>query len=277
MPRDRRGGRPEAGSAAEPPGGHPLKGLERNLRAPPRRRLELLEEVGADAEALEGELMRRGSRPILARDAALRRLVPDRDALRDLEAQHASPLQRWIQSMGRAERIERLGIGAAALVAGAAAWLVVRAPGSLGAASPLAWVQIVVFALLAANWIQAAFGLWVDGDVRPYRRRTLWRRQVGLMVFAVALGAFGTAWEAYAAMDALEADAATALTAWATARRAVFFAALGVGAATFGLFGWVSLLPRLITDEAIERRISAFFRRSGPRPGLVSTTHERRD
>lgn len=46
---------------------------------------------------------------------------------------------------------------------------------------------------------------------------------------------------------------------WDAVRRIVSFAALGFGAAIFGLFGWLAITPRLIDDEAMEHRISAFF------------------
>lgn len=82
------------------------------------------------------------------------------------------------------------------------------------------------------------------------------------MVAAVALGSLGAAWEGYIALGAVEGEAITTQAIWGGLRRAVSFAGLGLAAAIFGLFGWLSLTPRLITDETIERRISAFFTRS---------------
>lgn len=241
---------------------HPLAGVDRELSVSPRRRLELLEELDSDAEALQDELERRGRGPRQAQRAALRRLVPAGEALRLLEVQHAPPLGRWIRAAGWLERVERFGIATVAIFAGAAALIVIRWPGSLGMTSVLAWPQVIVVALLAANWAQAAGRLWIDGDLRPDRRRTLWGRQVGLMVAAVALGSLGAAWEGYIALGAVEGEAITTQAIWGGLRRAVSFAGLGLAAAIFGLFGWLSLTPRLITDETIERRISAFFTRS---------------
>lgn len=251
---------------------HPLAPVDRELRVPPRRRLELLEELDADAEALQDELERRGRAPRQARQAALRRLVPTGEALRSLEAQHAPSLGRWIHGAGWAERVERLGIAVVAVLAGAATTLVLRLPGGLGVTAVLAWPQVIVVTLLAANWAQAAARLWVKGDLRPERRRMLWRRQVGLMMIAVALGALGAAWEGYAALGALEGGTPPAAAVWGALRRTLSFAGLGLGAATFGLFGWLSLTPRLITDETVEQRISALFARSHQSRAATSHT-----
>jgi len=250
---------------------HPLERLEREMQAKPRRRLELLEEVDADAQALQSELVRRGRRPRQAREDALQRLVPEGEALTLLEFQHAPVLGRWAREAGRTERVEGVAIAIVAVLAGLAAAMVVRSPGPLGATSILAWPQVVVVALLAANWARAVIQLWVRGDLRPRLRLLLWRRQIGLMVAAVALGALGAAWEGYMAIGALDPDTSSSVEIWRAVRRIVSFAGLGLAAATFGLFGWLSLTPRLITDEMIERRISHFFSRTGS--PLTATSH----
>ena len=238
---------------------HPLADLERNLAVPPRRRLDLLEEVDADAEALQAELERRGYGPAQARRAALRRVVPGTETLAQLEVQHAPPLGRWARSAGWIDRAERLGIVVATGLAGAVAFVTMVASGPLGSAAVLAWPQVIVVALLAANWTRAAQRLWIDGDLRPELRRRLWERQIGLIVLAVALGALGAAREGYGAFEALAADDFASPAMWDAVRRIVSFAALGFGAAIFGLFGWLAITPRLISDEAMEHRISAFF------------------
>lgn len=250
---------------------HPLADVERDFEVSPRHRLELLEELGADAEALQAELERRGYRPGQARRAALRRLVPDRETLAQLEAQHAPPLGRWARGMGWLDRVERLGIVAAAVLAGAAAGGAMAWSGPFGTAAVLAWPQVVVVALLAANWARAATRLWIDGDLRPDLRRRLWERQIGLIVFAVALGSLGASWEGYGAFEALEVEDLAMPAMWDAVGRIVFFAALGFGAAIFGLFGWLAITPRLIDDETMEHRISTFF--SSP---LTPTSSPRR-
>ncbi|WP_419862229.1 hypothetical protein [Candidatus Palauibacter sp.] len=238
---------------------HPLADVERNLAVPPRRRLDLLEEVDADAEALQAELERRGYGPAQARRAALRRVVPGTETLAQLEAQHAPPLGRWARSSGWIDRAERLGIVAATGLAGAVAFVTMVGSGPLGSAAVLVWPQVIVVALLAANWTRAAKGLWIDGDLRPELRCRLWERQIGLIVLAVALGALGAAREGYSAFEALAAEDFAPPAMWDAVRRIVSFAALGFGAAIFGLFGWLAITPRLISDETIERRISTFF------------------
>ena len=251
---------------------HPLEGIERGLKVSPRRRLEMIEELGADAEALQEELERRGHRPAQARRAALRQLVPTAEALSELEAQHAPTLGRWVRAAGWLDRAERLGIAGAALVAGTAAFGAMTWSGPLGSAAVPAWPQVVVVALLAANWTRAAKRLWIDGDLRPGLRRQLWERQIGLIVAAIALGALGAAWECYRAYEVLALDDFAMPAMWGAVRRIVSFAALGFGAAIFGLFGWLAITPRLINDEMIEKRISTFF--AGSR--LTPTSFTRR-
>ena len=238
---------------------HPLADVERSLVVPPRRRLDLLEEVDADAEALQAELERRGYGPAQARRAALRRVVPGTDTLAQLEAQHAPPLGRWARGAGWIDRAERLGIVVATALAGAVACITILGTGALGSAAVLAWPQVLVVALLAANWTRAAKRLWIDGDLRPKLRRRLWERQIGLIVLAVALGALGAAREVWGAFGALEAEGFAPPAMWDAVGRVVSFAALGLSAAIFGLFGWLALTPRLIDDETMEHRISAFF------------------
>lgn len=250
---------------------HPLTGVERDLDVSPRRRLELLEELGADAEALQAELERRGYSPAQARRTVLHQLMPTGETVAELEVQHAPRLGRWVRTAGWLERVERLGVAAAAIAAGGTALAAVRWQAPASPTASLAWVQVALVALLAANWTRAAKRLWVDGDLRPEPRRLLWNRQVGLVVAAVALGALGTAWEGYAALGALEADAPATRAVWEGVRRSAALAALGFGAATFGLFGWIAITPRLLSDETVERRISLLLARShfslGPAPG----------
>lgn len=226
---------------------------------PPRRRLDVLQEVDADAEALQAELERRGYGPAQARRAALRRVVPGTETLAQLEAQHAPPLGRWVRGTGWIDRVERLGIVVATGLAGAVACITILGASPLGSAAALAWPQVIVVALLAANWTRAAKRLWIDGDLRPQLRRRLWERQIGLIVLAVALGALGAAREVYGAFGALEAERFAPPAMWDAVGRIVSHAALGLSAAIFGLFGWLAITPRLIDDETMEHRISAFF------------------
>ena len=170
---------------------HPLEGVERDLKVSLRRRLELIEELGADTEALQEELERRGHRPAQARRAALRQIVPTNETLAELETQHAPPLRRWARAAGWLDRVERHCIVVAAMLAGAAACIAMAWSGLLSSTAVLAWPQVIVVALLAANWTRAAKRLWIDGDLRPELRRQLWERQIGLIVAAVALGALG--------------------------------------------------------------------------------------
>lgn len=247
---------------------HPLARVERELKLAPRHRLDLVEEVGADMRALQAELQRRGRSPAEARREAIRRLVPGGEAVRRLEGRHAPRLGRWLRADGRllygdgrGDRVTRLGIGAAAVLGGALGIVATVRPGLSGTAMVLSWALVIVFALLVANLTRVAVQLWLNGDLRARQRQLLWTRHVGLIVTAVALGALGAAWEGYLVLTSTEQVDSSALLAWETAGTMAYFAATGLAAAIFGLFGWLSIAPRLIADEETERRIAEFFTR----------------
>lgn len=253
-----------------PPREHPLAGVERELKVPPRRRLDLIEEVEGDVRGLQAVLERRGHSPAQARRVALQQLVPGGEALDRLEARHAPRPRRWVRAADWLDHAVRVGVGAAATLAGAAAFTL-AASGSSGVSTAnggaagtgltavLVWSQVLLAALLAANLTWTAARLWIHGDLRPAGRRLLWARQGGLIVAAVALGALGAAWEGYQAFTGPGSDAISSLSAWGAVHEAARVAAIGLGTAIFGLFGWLAITPRLITDEEIERRIARFF------------------
>ncbi len=236
-----------------------LEAVARRLKAPPRRRLELIEELGADAEALQEELQRRGYDPKAARRLAAGQVVPSREALAALEAQHAPRLGRWVRKTGFAGGIERMAAMATAILAGSALLVALRWQDPDAAGSLLGWSLAVVVALLSSNWALAAKRLWIDGNLPPGLRTVLWARQVGLIVAAVSLGGLGASWEGHVALGA---PGASPGEVWSAVQRVVVFAVIAAGAALFGLFGWLALIPRLATDEAFERRIAAFVNRS---------------
>lgn len=245
------------------PRDHPLARAERAIKVAPRHRLDLIEEVDADARALQDELERRGRSPAEARRAALQQLVPDGEALDQLEARHAPRLGRWARAAGAVDLAVRLGVGAAATLAGVAA-VTIAASGSSGATGALVWSQVVLAALLAANLAWAAAQLWIHGDLRSAQRRFLWARQGGLIVAAAALGSLGASWEGCLAFAAADPTTISSLSAWAAVQKVAHVAAIGLATAIFGLFGWLALAPRLITDEELERRIARFFAQVRP-------------
>ena len=239
----------------------PLAEVERALKVSPERRLELMEEVDADVDALQEELQRHGYPPTAARRVALSRFLPAPETLAALEAQHAPRLGRWARAAGWTGRLERWGALGAAILAAVSLLAAIWSRDSTAAITPLACSLVVVVALLAANWFRAAASLWIDGSLPSERRRVLWARQVGLIVTAVSLGALGATWEGYTALGALDTSFGAA---WTVVQRSVFFATLGFGAALLGLLGWLALIPRLITDETVEGRITALLERSHP-------------
>lgn len=238
---------------------HPLARVERELKLAPRHRLDLVEEVDADVRALQAELERRGRSPAGARREAIRRLVPNGEAIQRLEDRHAPGPGRWLRADGRGDRVTGLGVGAAALLGGAVGMIATGRPGLPGTAMVLSWALVIVFALLVANLARVAAQLWLHGDLRIRQRRLLWARHASLIVAAVALGALGAAWEGYLVLTNTEQVDNSALLAWETAGSMAHFATTGLAAAIFGLFGWLSISPRMIADQEIERRITEFF------------------
>ena len=245
---------------------HPLARVEREVKLAPQQRLDLVEEVDADVRAMQAEMERRGYSPVEARREAIRQLVPTGEVVEQLEDRHAPGLGRWLRAEGRwlhgdgrGDRIAGLGIGAAAMLGGAVGIVATVRPGLSGTAMVLSWALVTVFALLVANLARVAAQLWLHGDLRVRQRRLLWARHAGLIVTAVALGALGAAWEGYLVLTNTGQVDSSALLAWQTAGTMAHFAASGLAAAIFGLFGWLSISPRLIADHEIERRITEFF------------------
>ena len=248
---------------------NPLARVERELRVAPRHRLDLVKEVDADVLALQAELERRGYGAAEARRVAVARLMPGAEVIRQLEARHAPPLGRRLLASGWMDRAVAVGAGAAAAFAGIVGVFATADLGGAGASAALRWLLVFVAALMAANLGRAAVRLWVQGDLRQEERQLLWARQAGLIVAAVALGALGAAWEGYLALGAnLGAPGPVSLSqaaAWEAIGTVAGVAVSGLGVAVLGLFGWLLVTPRLLTDEECERRIDAFFAQSRPR------------
>lgn len=248
---------------------NPLARVERELRVAPRHRLDLVEEVGADVVALQAELEGRGYGAAEARRAAVARLVPGGEIIGQLEVRHAPALGRRLLASGWMDRAVALGAGAAAAFAGVVAVVATADIGGAGTAAALRWLLVFVAALMAANLARAAARLWVQGDLRQEERQLLWARQAGLIVAAVALGALGAAWEGYralgASLGAIGPASMPQSAVWDAIGSVAGVAVSGLGVAVFGLFGWLLVTPRLLTDEECERRIDAVFARSRPR------------
>lgn len=261
MPDDPRGVAASRDGAATNP--DPLAGMEARLRLHPGRRLEIVEELAADLEALEDELVARGVPRREARVAALRRLLPDSDAISALEATHgpdrarATPIE-WLR---RWERVAVLGLTAALI-----GWLAASAAGGGLRVSPVfVAVELALVGLMFANWATAGLKVLLGDDLRRDERRRFGRRQTGLIVAAFAAAALGTAVEAYA-LTALGIPAPPGpAVVWSAVARVASTAALGLAAPVIGLLAWLSLTPRFIRYERIEARIRRLFRARGPR------------
>ncbi|MYE17975.1 MAG: hypothetical protein F4Y07_16010 [Gemmatimonadetes bacterium] len=243
-----------------PPEGSHLADTVRRLNIPPRRRLEMIEELGADLEALQAAYERRGLSPAAARREALMRLVPADESIYELNAQHAPRTARWLKAAGIGGRVERFGAAAAAILAGAAV-LMIPAKEAAVQGSLLLWAQALIAALLAANWCRGAAGLWIMGVLPPDVRSLFQARQAGLITGAASLGGLGALWQGYIGLGTLEASPDLV---WHVVRPALLTGAIGIGAAIFGALGWLALLPRLISDESSERRIETLLTPSRP-------------
>lgn len=243
-----------------PPEGSHLAATARRLNITPRRRLEMIEELGADLEALQAAYERRGLSPAAARREALMRLVPAEESLRELNAQHAPRTARWLKAAGIGGRVERFGAAAAAILAGTAV-LAIPAEEAAVQGSLLLWAQALIAALLAANWCRGAAGLWIMGVLPPGVRSLFQARQAGLITGAASLGGLGALWQGYIGLGTHEASPDLV---WHVVRPALLTGAIGIGAAIFGALGWLALMPRLISDEWSERRIETLLTPSRP-------------
>ena len=241
---------------------HPLARIEREVKLAPRHRLDLIQEVDADVRAMQAEMERRGCSPVEARREAIRRLVPVGEAVGGSKTARAGAGRwlrtdcRWLHADGRGDRVAGLGIGASALLGGAVGIVATIRPGLSGTAMVLSWALVIVFALLVANLARVAAQLWLHGDLRVRQRQLLWARHAGLIVTAVALGALGAAWEGYLVVTNTEQVDSSALLAWETAGS---MARLPASPRRSSACSGLSISPRMIADQEIERRITEFF------------------
>ncbi len=235
------------------PPDRPLAGLsQRGLLLPTRRHLDLVDELESDLEGMQLELQSSGISPLRARQAALEWLVPNRESLAQLEDQHARPHREFGWAARCLTAVAAIGVGGGLWFAG----LVSFGPSS---SSPSTWVQVAITLLLGANLTGTAWHLWIRrSDTAAARHRSL-VRHFGLVTIAVTLGGLGTCWEAYYSLGTVLAQQGSPVEVWGVLGESLSHATLGLGAAIFGLLGWLALTPRLIGDEAIERRIAMAF------------------
>jgi hypothetical protein len=253
---ERRGG--------EGPGPGPGPGLT-DVRMHPRKRLALMEEIAADVDALEDELASRGVPRERARAAAMNRLFPDPAVVRELETD-AVAYHRLAARIGGSRLVlaERVGLAAVALLT-----LITLARGlaqmdGFRSGGAFLWATIGMIALLVANTLRVAVGLWARQDMGAAERRQAWRVQVGLVLVAISVSALGSASEAYLGALRMEVGAGS-LAGFALARDVLILVAMGLGATVIGLVGWLALTPSLRSYESFERRIATVFVAPGPR------------
>ena len=160
-----------------PPEGSYLAATARRLNIPPRRRLDMIEELAADLEALQAAYECRGLSPAAARREALMRLVPAEESLHELNAQHVPRTARWLKADGIGGGVEQFGAAAAAILAGTALLTLVPTEDVAVQGALFIWAQALIAALLAANWRRGAAGLWIMGVLPPEVRSLFQARQ----------------------------------------------------------------------------------------------------
>ena len=234
-------------------------------RMHPRHRFVLFEEIAADVDAMEDELVTRGMSRASARAAAIRRLYPGPEAVRALEVDRV-PYRRFADRFGgrRIALAERVGLALVAATMGAGLAASLGRADAIGG-SPFSWAVVVVISLLVAHTIRVAIGLWVKQDMDARRRRTAWRTQCGLILLAVCIGGTGAAIEAYRAAAYLEVTPGWQV-AFAALGDVLTLTALALGAIVIGLSGWMALTPSLRAYELFEIRLRTLFSPAGPRP-----------
>jgi hypothetical protein len=237
----------------------------RHIRVHPRTRLALLEEIAADVDALEDELVARGLTRAHARAAAVGCLYPGPEAARELEVDHAA-YRRFAERVGgdRLARLERAALGLVGILTMAGLAVTLGRLETLRGAGPFLWGAIAATSLLVANTVRVAFCLWVRQDMRAAERRTARRVQMGLVLLIGSLCVAGSAAEAYDAAGRLEASPDWA-TGFAMLRDIMALLALGLGAVVIGLTGWQAVTPSLYRYESLEQRVANVFVASGPR------------
>lgn len=245
----------------------------RHIRVHPRTRLALLEEIAADVDALEDELVARGLSRAHARAAAVGRLYPGAEAARELEVDYA-PYRRFAERVGgdRLARLERVALGLVGILTMATLALTLGRLETLRGAGPFLWGAIAATSLLVANTVRVAFCLWVRQDIRAAERRAARRVQMGLVLLVGSLCLAGAAAEAYGAAGRLEASPDWA-TGFAMLRDVMVLLALGLGAVVIGLTGWQAVTPSLYRFESFEQRVASVFVAPGPRPFGESRPH----
>lgn len=233
----------------------PLRRLDRALRVPARRRLLLLEEIGADYQALLESLAARGVPEARARRLAARRLLPGRAARADLEAAYRTPLRRWLpRRITDANATAFLvaltvALGSAAILA-ALWWL-----GPLRDAGAFSWLLVAVALPALANWGHGVARIVLEDDLRAERRGRLLRRHAGFAIAGLAVASLGVAWEAFGLLAAFSASAPHGEALWSAVARVATLGAIGLGVVATGLLSWLLLVPKLLQYERTEARI----------------------
>lgn len=232
-----------------------LRRLDRALRVPARRRLLLLEEIGADYEALLESFAARGVPRARARRLAARRLLPGRAARADLEAAYRTPLRRRLPRGITDESATALlvaltvAFGSAAILA--SLWWV----GPLRDAGAFSWLLVAVALPALANWGHGVARIVLEDDLRGERRVRLLRRHAGFAIAGLAVASLGVAWEAFGLLAAFSTSAPHGEALWSAVARVATLGAIGLGVVATGLLSWLSLVPKLLQYERTEARI----------------------
>ncbi len=184
----------------------------------PSARLEVLEEVASDLDALYEELIAQGVPTVVARRRAEALLSPSAEALRALGTVHRPLPWRLAASLtGSGRRVERALLALSALFVLAVSLFAFARAGLLRDPSPFLWPLLGLAAGGALLTLAHALRLWLGGSPRPALVR---RRLRGLLLLPCAsclIAALGVSLELWRAAGLIMGDVALqrpALLAW---------------------------------------------------------------
>lgn len=170
-----------------------LRGVAEALDVPSGVRVEILEELSADLDALYAELVAAGASPREARRRAERMLAPAPWATDALAGVHRPWPLRVVAGVpaGMRGRLNRGLLATATSLVLTVSILEFARAGLLRAPSPFLWAQLALAAVLVAVALRGAARLWLDGgDPRTLRRGL--GALLGAPAGAVLLAVLGT-------------------------------------------------------------------------------------
>jgi len=244
-----------------------LRLVGNGLALPLQQRVRILRELAFDLEELRSSLVAQGVPAEEAHRRATEALVPDADALRQLDRIHTPLYRRATRGVmpDRLRRLERGGLAVAtAGVVAVEAWAL-RQADLFGDPSSFLAPVLVVGAVLFALMVAKVFELFIKGDhVRPQGRLGA---ILGVSAVTLGLGVAGTFLELYQLAATLEAspELAQLLAPLWLARTAVLLT-VALLVAVSGALGWFILSQWVALAEGAQQEILGLPRHTHTHP-----------